>query len=132
MIYIVQLLLHTVDDNVFYFGVLYEAFVECFSFVCHGDVFKREVGKPVFVACADIKEILAVHLYAFYHDVVTLAQWHILALIHFEKLCPRAYYKKAARSSGNVFHCNIFIVLRSVWAHLQPKYPVSLVHLDIT
>jgi DNA repair exonuclease SbcCD ATPase subunit len=64
-------------------------------------------------------------------DVVALAQWHVLAVTGLEELGPWADDEETAGGALDIIHCYIFIMLRSIRAHLQPEYALCIAHLDV-
>ena len=112
-------------------GVLDDIGLESHLLVGAGNLLEGEVHEAILVARAHVEEVVAVHLDVLHRDVVALAQRHVLAIAEVEELSPWTNHEKTAYITLDVIHRYILIMLRSVWAHLQPEHTLCVAHLDV-
>ena len=62
------------------YGVLDKVGIKSHLLVDTVDVLEGEIYQTVFLALAHIEEVVAIHLDILHHDVVALAQRHVLAI----------------------------------------------------
>ena len=119
------------DIHLLCYGVLDEIGIKCHLLVGAVDVLEGEIYQTVFLALAHIEEVVAIHLDVLHCDVVALAQWHILSIARLEELGPWADDEETAGLALYVINRYVLVMLRCIWAHLQPEHALCIAHLDV-
>lgn len=124
---LMSFLLFPVYNKILYLCIINHVFIKSISAVCDIAVDKREVCQPVFVRCSYVKKVVTRSVNIAYRYIVTNWHRHIVTLFGLIELSPRTYNKKTSATSAQIIKTYIFIMLRSVGAHLKPKHTVGIV-----
>ena len=93
----------------------------------HFYVFKREVGQAVNVVLRlYVEESVAFTFAVAHYDMVRVGEGRVFSAFQVIELCPRCNEDEILDRSLYVLHCDIFISLRCVRAHLEPEEIVGL------